>query len=440
MTENISCIILAAGKGTRMKSNMPKVMHLLAGQPIIKHIINTAEQMGAQDIVTVIAPGMDTVANAVEPHKTAIQYEQLGTGHAVKSALPQLSSDDGYTLILLGDVPLITPPTLGALIEAATETGLSVLGTDMPNPTGYGRLVTDGIFVNEIVEDRDCSPEQREITLVNSGCFCVATKHLAKFLDEIQNNNAQGEFYLTDIVSVAAQHDVQCVFLVAPNHEVMGINSRSQLAEAEAELQNYLRALAMHNGATLRDPMTTYFSVDTILGQDVVIEPGVVFGPEVVVGNNVTIHAYSYLEGVKIDDDVSVGPFARVRPGSHIESGASLGNFAELNRSTLKSGAKSKHMSYLGDATIGSNSNIGAGTVIANYDGFNKPKTVLNENVFVGSNSTLVAPLTVNSGAYIAAGSTITNDVPADALAIGRARTSISDGWAKNFRETNKKG
>lgn len=423
-----------------MKSNMPKVMHLLAGQPIISHIINTAEQMGASDIITVIAPDMDIVAKTVAPHKTAVQTQQLGTGDAVKSALPHLSSPDGYTLILLGDVPLITPPTLGALIEAAKETGLSVLGTDMPNPMGYGRLITDGIFVTQIVEDRDCTPEQREITLINSGCFCVKTSLLGQFLSEIDNNNAQGEYYLTDIVAIAAKHDVQCVFLVAPNHEVMGINSRTQLAEAEAELQNYLRALAMHNGATLRDPMTTYFSIDTQLGTDVVVEPGVIFGPDVKVGNNVTIHAYSYLEGVTIEDNVSVGPFARIRTGSYIESGAALGNFAELNRSTLKSGAKSKHMSYLGDATIGCNSNIGAGTVIANYDGFNKPKTMLHDNVFIGSNSTLVAPLTVNTGAYVAAGSTITDDVQQDSLAIGRARTTTIDGWAKNFRETNKKG
>lgn len=440
MTENISCIILAAGKGTRMKSSLPKVMHPLAGWPLIRHVVKTTEALGANEIITVIAPGMDSVAAEVSPHKTAVQTTQNGTADAAKAALPHMANKSGYTLILLGDVPLITPPTLGALIEAAHETGLSVLGTDLPDPTGYGRLITEGIIVNKIVEERDCTPDEREVTLVNSGCFCVKTEYLEKFLNQIGNSNAQNEYYLTDIVEVAAQNNVQCVFLVAPNHEVMGINSRSQLAEAESELQNYLRALAMHNGATLQDPMTTYFSVDTKLGQDVTIEPGVYFGAGVQIGDNVTIHAYSYLEGVTVENNAEIGPFARIRTGSHMGEGASLGNFAELNRSTLKSGAKSKHLSYLGDATIGEKSNIGAGTVIANYDGINKSKTNLESGVFIGSNSTLIAPLHVGTGAYIAAASAITDDVPANALAIARSRTTLRENWADEHRKTPKKG
>lgn len=438
MTE-LTCIILAAGKGTRMKSDKPKVMAQLAGWPLVRHVVATCEKLGPKSIVTVIAEGMDDVAATVAPHKTAIQKNQLGTGDAVKSALPAIEGAKGHVLILLGDVPLVSAETLQALQEAAGETGLAVLAMRAANPTGYGRLVTDDNYVTSIVEERDCTAEQKSIDLVNSGIFCVSADRLAGWLGALTPDNAQKEYYLTDIVGIAAREGVACEYIEAPEHELMGINSRSQLAEAEGELQNYMRARAMFEGATLIDPMTVYFSPDTKLGRDVTVEPGVFFGPGVTVGDNVTILAYSHLEGVTIEAGASIGPFARIRPKSHIGAKATVGNFVEVNRSTLKAGAKSKHMSYLGDAVIGEKANIGAGTVIANYDGFNKQETTIGAGTFIGSNSTLVAPLAVGTGAYVGAGSTVTTTVPDDALAVARARSVVRDGWAKTYREKNQK-
>lgn len=432
---DLHCIILAAGKGTRMKSDKPKVMALLGGLPLVRHVVNTCEKLNAKTIVTVLADGMDVVAKTVAPHPTVIQKQQLGTGDAAKAALPALKGTKGHVMILLGDVPMVSAETLEALHEAASETGLAVLGMHAHNPRGYGRLViNDDGFVSAIVEDRDCTPEQAEISLVNSGCFCVAADKLEGYLNALQSNNSQKEYYLTDIVAIAAASGVECDYVEAPEHELMGINSRSQLAEAEGELQNRLRAQAMFDGATLIDPMTVYFSLDTKLGRDVVIEPNVFFGPGVTLADNVTIHSFSHLEGVTVEEGASIGPFARIRPHSHIGAKATIGNFVEVNRATVKTGAKSKHMSYLGDAVVGEKANIGAGTVIANYDGFNKQETVIGKNVFIGSNSTLVAPLTVADGAFIAAGSTITADVPNDALAVARARTVLRDGWANEYR------
>ncbi|MBU6235691.1 MAG: bifunctional UDP-N-acetylglucosamine diphosphorylase/glucosamine-1-phosphate N-acetyltransferase GlmU [Alphaproteobacteria bacterium] len=430
----LHCIILAAGKGTRMKSDKPKVMAQLAGQPLITHVLNTCIELAPKSITTIIADGMDDVAAAVAPHKTAIQKQQLGTGDAAKAALPALKGAKGHVMVLLGDVPLISSDTLAALHEAATENGLAVLAVHLPDPTGYGRLVTDDNYVTAIVEDRDCTPEQKQITLVNAGCFCIAADKFEKWIGAIKPDNAQKEFYLTDIVKIAADDGVRCEYVEGAEHELRGINSKSQLAEAEGELQNFLRAKAMFDGATLVDPMTVYFSMDTQLGRDVIVEPNVFFGPGVKVADNVTIHAFSHLEGVTIEEGASIGPFARIRPKSHIGRKVTIGNFCEVNRATLKEGAKSKHLSYLGDATIGEKANIGAGTVIANYDGFHKQDTTIGKGVFVGSNSTLVAPVTVGDGAYVGAGSTVTMDVPADALAVARSRNVVRDGWASTYR------
>lgn len=431
---DLHCIILAAGKGTRMKSDKPKAMAQLANQPLIKHVLDTCIELAPKTIITVIAEGMDDVVKVVSPHPTAIQKQQLGTADAVKAALPALNGVSGHIMVLLSDVPLVSAGTLRALHEAAKDTGLAVLAMDLPDPTGYGRVITEDNYVSAIVEDRDCTPEQAETNLVNAGIFCIDAKKAAGWINAIGTDNAQKEYYLTDIVKIATSQGVRCEYVVGDEHELRGINSRSQLAEAEGELQNFLRAKAMHEGATLIDPMATYFSMDTKLGRDTVIEPGVFFGPGVTIGDNVTIHAFSYLEGVTVEDGASIGPFARIRPKSHIGAGATVGNFCEVNRSTLQKGAKSKHLSYLGDADIGEKANIGAGTVIANYDGFDKQETRIGKGVFIGSNSTLVAPMNVGDGAYVGAGSTVTMDVPQDSLLLGRSRSVLRDGWAAEYR------
>ncbi|MCB1537365.1 MAG: bifunctional UDP-N-acetylglucosamine diphosphorylase/glucosamine-1-phosphate N-acetyltransferase GlmU [Rhodospirillales bacterium] len=439
-SRDLSCIILAAGKGTRMKSDRPKVMHALAGWPLIRHVVATCESLGAGKIVTVIAPpdtnpGMDDVAACVAPHPTAIQKAQMGTGDAARAALPALKGAKGHVLILLGDVPLVTPETLRALWTAGQKTGLAVLAMRMQNPPAYGRLILDADdCVTAIVEERDCTPEQRAIELVNAGAFCVAADRLESWLAALETDNDQGEYYLTDIVAIAARQSVRCAYVTGAPDELMGINSRAQLADAEHEIQSLLRARAMAGGATLIDPLTVWFAADTRIGRDVTIEPGVFFGPGVSIADNVTIHAFTHIEGATIGANAAIGPFARIRPKSSVGEKATIGNFVEVNRAHVKPGAKSKHVSYLGDAVIGEKANIGAGTIIANYDGFDKQETVIGAGVFIGSNSTLVAPLTVGEGAYVAAGSAITTDVPAQALAVARARSVVRDGWATEYR------
>jgi bifunctional UDP-N-acetylglucosamine pyrophosphorylase/glucosamine-1-phosphate N-acetyltransferase len=430
----LSCIILAAGKGTRMKSARPKVMNTLAGWPLISHVIKTCEALKADTIVTVIASDMDDVATAVAPHSIAIQKQQLGTGDAAKAALPALKGKQGHVLILLGDVPMVSSVTLKKLWNAGKKTGLAVLTMRAKNPRGYGRIITQGDFVSAIVEQSDCTSKEEKINLVNAGCFCVAADKIAPWLNAISNKNKQKEFYLTDIIEVATKQKIKCAYVEAPESELQGINSRAQLAAAEYSMQQTLRNAAMDNGATLIDPATVYFSADTVLGRDVVVEPNVFFGPKVTIADDVTIHAFTHIEGASIDKGASIGPFARIRPKSKIGEKATIGNFVEVNRAVVKAGAKSKHVSYLGDAVIGAKTNIGAGTVIANYDGFDKQDTIIGDRVFIGSNSTLIAPLTIGNGAYIAAASAITTSVPDNALAVARTREVLRDGWADEYR------
>lgn len=435
-----ACIILAAGKGTRMHSDTPKVMHKIAGFPLITHVLRAAELAGCDKIIPVIAPAMNDVAAVTAPHACAIQAEQKGTGHAATCAHALLKDHTGPVLILLGDAPLIQPDTLSALIDRGRQSGLAVLGFHADDPSGYGRLVMDeDTHVSAIVEDRDCTPAQKDITVCNSGAFCVDGRSLFRWLSQIKDDNDQGEIYLTDLVAIAAKDNVSCALTLCEESEAFGINSRYQLAQAEEHMQYHLRHQAMNEGATLIAPHTIFLSADTSLGQDIVIEPNVFFGPGVVIEDNVTLHANSYLEGCIIRDGASVGPFARVRPQSDIGESANIGNFCEVNRSTLQAGAKCKHLSYLGDATIQERANIGAGTVIANYDGVNKLKTKIGAASFIGSNSTLIAPTTIGDGAYIAAGSTITGDVPNDALGVSRAKPRILEDWATKRRQRQKK-
>ena len=432
----LSCIILGAGKGTRMKSDKPKVMMPLAGWPMIKHLINTCEKLNASKIVTVIAPGMDDVTATVAPHATAVQEQQLGTGDAAKAGAKSLGNNaDEYILVLLGDVPLIGADRLQSLVDAAQATGLSVMAMRPRTTRGYGRLVTDeNGFVTRIVEHADCTAEEKNITLVNGGNFCIRADKLLPWLNALKSNNAQNEFYMTDIIPIAAADGVSCTAIEVPEDEIRGMNTRAHLVKAESILQTQLRKNALDSGVGMVDPETVYLQMDTIIGADTIIEPNVVFGPGVTVGSGVHVYAFSHIEGASIADNAEIGPFARIRPKSSIGEGATIGNFVEVNRSNVGAKTKSKHVSYLGDATIGEKSNIGAGTIIANYDGFEKQETSIGNGVFIGSNSTIVAPIKIEDGSYVGAGSAITTDVPENALAVARARSIIRDGWATMFR------
>jgi bifunctional UDP-N-acetylglucosamine pyrophosphorylase/glucosamine-1-phosphate N-acetyltransferase len=429
-----SAIILGAGKGTRMKSSMPKVMHKIAGRMMIDHVIHTCKMADISDITVVIAPEMDDLKTAIAPIKTVIQKDQLGTGDAVKVARDIFKNSTGYVYILYGDAPFISPESLLKLSQSAAQTGLAILGFEAKNPKGYGRLIVKDNYIREIVEEKDCNFTQKQITLCNAGTYCVDVTKLFGWLDKLSNHNAQGEYYLTDIVSIAAQAGVQCGFTVAKESEVMGINSREQLAKAERTLQKRLRTNAMDQGVTLIDPRTTYLSMDTEFGQDIIIEPNVFIGENVKIGSNTKIYAFSHIEGATIGTHSEIGPFARIRPTSSIGNHVSIGNFIEVNRSHFADGSKSKHVSYIGDATIGEKSNIGAGTVIANYDGFNKHNTTIEKNSFIGSNSTIVAPVTIGHGAIVGAGSTITQNINPDALVVAREKEIIREGWAEHYR------
>lgn len=433
----LAIVILAAGKGTRMKSDLPKVMHKIAGRPMINWLIEVAEGMSPEKIIVVTAEGMDDVKAVIAPHQVAIQKEQRGTGDAVKAALPYLKGFEGKVLVLLGDEPFLDREVLEEMIG---WNGLSVMAVRPLSPKGLGRMIAheDGTL-DRIVEEKDATAEQKEIRLCNAGNFCIPSSHLDKWLSQLDSNNSQNEFYLTDVPRIA-EKDGYLTYVVETDVQwVWGINTRNELAEHERMAQVNLRDKAMANGATLIDPNTVTLGYDTVIGQDVVIEPNVVFGPGVVVGNNVIIHAFTHLEDVVIEKGASIGPFARIRGGATISEGAKIGNFVEVKKSTIGAGAKANHLAYIGDATVGAKSNIGAGTITCNYDGFHKHKTTIGAGVFVGSNSTLVAPITLQDGSFIAAGSVVTEDVPKDSLLLSRPEAIIKDGWAVYYRERKKK-
>jgi bifunctional UDP-N-acetylglucosamine pyrophosphorylase/glucosamine-1-phosphate N-acetyltransferase len=435
-TSPLAFIILAAGKGTRMKSSKPKVLHEIANTPMIRHIIEQAEALDPEQIVTVVAPDMDDVSATVAPHSTAIQHQQNGTGDAVKAAKDTLKDFDGQIIIMIGDTPLITAETLQNLRDAASKTGLSVLGMECDDPSGYGRLITDeNNFVTEIVEHKDCEEDQRAITLCNAGHFCADAKLLWDCLDELKSNNAQGEYYLTDIVALAAQKGKKCSLTVTSEEEAMGVNSRAQLAETEFLMQHRLREQALDNGVTMIDPDSVFLSLDTVFGQDVRLEPNIYIGPKVSIGTGSTIYAYSHIVETVIGEHVEIGPFARLRGQARIDNKAAIGNFVEVKKSHFQEGAKAKHLAYLGDAEIGKKTNISAGVITVNYDGFDKHKTTIGAGVMVGCDTTLVAPVSIGDGAYIAAGSTITTNVTADSLAVARNRPIIREGWAASYRK-----
>lgn len=428
-------IVLAAGMGTRMRSTRPKVLHAVAGRPLVGHVVAALAAAGVERPVVVIGPDMDNVARAVAPCPTVVQTERKGTGHAALQARAVIGEAAGTVLILVGDAPLITPQTLQTLLAARTDAGVAVLGFRPADATGFGRLVTDAAGqVLRIVEHKDATDAEHAIGLCNSGILAVDGARLFGWLDRLTPNNAQSEYYLTDIVALARADDCPVTLAEASETEVMGINSRADLARVEAMAQDRLRRAAMAGGATLQDPTTTYFCWDTKLGQDVTIGPNVVFGPGVEVADDVEIRAFSHIEGAKIASGAIIGPFARLRPGADVGPTAHVGNFVEIKNARLDAGAKANHLTYIGDADIGAAANIGAGTITCNYDGFTKARTVIGAGAFIGSNSALVAPVTIGAGAIIGAGSTIARDVAADALAVERADHVEKTGWAARFR------
>lgn len=435
-TEPLAIVILAAGKGTRMKSALPKVMHKIAGRPMLGWLLELAQGLSPEKIIVVTAPGMDDVAAAAAPHAIAIQEKQLGTGDAARAALPHLKDFKGKVLVLLGDEPFLDK---GALEEMITWDGLSVMAVRPLSAKGLGRLIIheDGTL-DRIVEEKDATEEQKEIRLCNAGNFCIPAQHFSKWLSQLSDNNAQKEFYLTDVPKIAERDGFLTYVVETDVQWVWGINTRAELAEHERMAQTMLRDRAMANGATLSDPNTIYLSHDTVLGADVIVEQNVVFGPKVTVADNAVIHAFSHLEDVTIGAGAHVGPFARIRGGTTLGENVKIGNFVELKKSTLGAGAKVSHLSYIGDSSVGAKSNIGAGTITCNYDGFDKHKTTIGAGVFVGSNSTLVAPIELGDGAFVAAGSVVTHDVPKDSLILARARSVLKEGWATLYRNRHK--
>ena len=430
--------VLAAGQGTRMKSALPKVLHPLAGAPMVTHVLRAATEAGATRCSAVIPPdaaGFDRLKTPVET-RLFVQKERLGTAHAVLAARDALEGETAPVLVIFGDTPLVTPQSLRRL-AGAIEGGakLAVAGFRARDPKGYGRLVSapDGGFL-AIREEKDANEEERRIDLCNSGIMAFDGKVLLGLLDRIGNNNKAGEYYLTDAVELARADGLRVACEIVGEDEVRGVNTRAQLAEAEAILQGRLRARAMEGGATLIAPGTVTFSYDTVIGQDVLIEPNVFFGLGVTVGDNVTIRAFCHFEATAIEEGATVGPFARMRPGARIGPNAHIGNFVEIKNSHIKPGAKVNHLSYIGDAEVGEKANIGAGAITCNYDGHKKHKTVIGAGAFIGSNSSLVAPVRIGDGAYLGSGSVISRDVPNDALAVTRAPLVTREGWAAHQR------
>lgn len=436
---DIAVIVLAAGKGTRMKSSLPKALHRAAGRSLLGHVLHAARALEPREAVVVVGPDMEAVsreAQRVFPDaRRAVQVERLGTGHAVSMARDALRDFSGTVLVLYGDVPLITAESLRQLAGLAGA-GMAVLGFETANPEGYGRLLQDAAgHVVKIREELDASPRERAIRLCNSGIIAIGAALLWSLLPKLRNANAKGEYYLTDLVELAAAAGAPCRLATCAEREVAGVNDRGQLAGIERTLQQAYRRRHMLNGATLVAPETVFFSADTAIGQDVVIEPNVVFGPGVEIGNGVEILAFSHIEGARVAAGARIGPYARLRPGADIGEGAHIGNFVEVKKAVIGRGVKANHLTYIGDARVGAKTNIGAGTITCNYDGHGKHLTDIGENVFVGSNTALVAPVSVGDGATIAAGSVITRDVPADALAMTRAALDLREGWARRYRE-----
>ncbi|MGD8325391.1 MAG: bifunctional UDP-N-acetylglucosamine diphosphorylase/glucosamine-1-phosphate N-acetyltransferase GlmU [Sphingomonadales bacterium] len=435
----LAAIILAAGKGTRMKSKRHKVLHPIGGQPMLDHLFQTLSALKVQSTTLVVG----ALKEQLEPYKAHAelveQSPQLGTGHAVQQAWESLKEFNGIVLVLYGDVPLIRAETLFALVSSLENAGddcaLSVLGFRAKDPARYGRMIVEDDALLAIREWKDATSSERAIDLCNSGIMAVRAPLLFELLSQVKNENAAQEYYLTDIVGLADQKGLKAVYTEADEEEVAGVNSRVDLAQLERMFQTRRRQQAMEAGVTLIDPETVHFSHDTALSNDVIVEPNVVFGPKVRVEDGVVIKAFSHLEGCIVKSGASVGPFARLRPGANVGEGAKVGNFVELKNAELNAGAKVSHLTYLGDAVVGENANIGAGTISCNYDGYFKYQTEIGAGAFIGSNSALVAPVKIGDGAIVGAGSVVTRDVEKDDLVVARGKQRSITGWAKAFRD-----
>ena len=441
-------VVLAAGEGTRMRSARPKVLHAIAGRSLLAHVLYALRTAGGTRVAVVIGPdhqeaGAEAI-RIVPDADVVVQKERRGTAHALLTAKAAIARGADDILVVFGDTPLIRPQTLARLRSALADgAAVAVLGFRPADPTGYGRLVLNGAELAAIREEADASPAERAIGLCNAGLMGLDGSKALALVERIGNANAKGEFYLSDAVAIARQMGLKTVALEVEEDDVRGINTKAQLAEAEAVAQQRLRKAALDAGVTMVAPETVYLSADTKLGRDVVIEPHVVFGPGVVVEDDAVIHAFSHLAGAHVGKGALVGPFARLRPGTRLGEGARIGNFVEVKEAVIEAGAKANHLTYIGDARVGANANVGAGTITCNYDGAAKHRTEIGKGAFIGSNSALVAPVKIGDGAYIGSGSVITGDVPADALALGRARQVVKEGWASRLRamkSTGKKG
>lgn len=441
----LATIILAAGKGTRMKSDLHKVLHPIAGRPMLDHLMASAEELRPAHTVVVVGAGSDQLERALDGRAaTCLQEPQLGTGHAVQQAQAALADFSGDVLILYGDVPFVRAATMQKMLDrlhADDAPAVVVLGFEPEDALQYGRVIADKQGrITRMVEYKDATDEERACRLCNSGLMAAKAADMFDLLARVGNNNAQGEYYLVDVVNVAnADGRHSAVVTTDDPGEVAGINSRAELADAERQWQELRRADAMADGVSLKAPETVFFSWDTQMGRDVTIEPNVVFGPGVTVADHATIRAFSHLEGATVGEHASVGPYARLRPGAVLEEGAKVGNFVEIKNAVLGKGAKASHLTYLGDATIGADANIGAGTITCNYDGYFKHKTTIGARAFIGSNSALIAPVNIGDDAIVAAGSAVSRDVAAGELRMVRAEQLIKPGWADQFHDTMKK-
>ena len=438
----IAAVILAAGKGTRMKSSRHKVLHPIAGRPMIEHLLASLAELAPERTVVVVGDGREQLEKQLAGRaELVVQEPQLGTGHAVQQAEGALKGFEGDVLVLYADVPFVRAATMRAMIERLHVKGdpadVAVLGFEPADTLEYGRVIANGGRISWMVEHKDASEDERRCRLCNSGLMAAPAKVLFGLLTQVGNDNAQGEYYLPDIVNVAIKQGGHAAVITTDDpDEVAGINSRAELASAEARWQHARRLRAMADGATLVAPETVFFAWDTALGRDVTIEPNVVFGPGAAVADGATIHAFSHIEGAEIGEGVSVGPFARLRPGARLGNGSKVGNFVEVKNTELGEGAKANHLTYLGDATVGAGANIGAGTITCNYDGYFKHRTIIGERAFIGSNSALIAPVTIGADAIVAAGSAVSRDVAPGELRMVRAEQLVKPGWADRFRDT----
>jgi bifunctional UDP-N-acetylglucosamine pyrophosphorylase/glucosamine-1-phosphate N-acetyltransferase len=440
-TRPFAAVILAAGKGTRMKSDVHKVLHPIAGRAMLDHLLGVLEGLGPARKIVVLGSGREQVEGLVQARggEVVLQVEQLGTGHAVQQSEAVLGAFEGDVLILYGDTPLVEAETMAHMLDrlnGADRPAAVVVGFRPDDPAAYGRILArDDGTIDKMVEYKDATPEERAVNLCNSGLMAVRARDLFALLAKVGNDNAAGEYYLPDIVMQAAAEGMRSVVIEAAPWEMAGVNSRAELALVEAEWQRRRRLKAMADGVTLVAPDTVWFAHDTEVGRDCVIEPNVVFGPGVRIADGVCIRAFSHIEGAVIATGAEIGPYARLRPGSEIGEKAKVGNFVEVKKARLGRGAKANHLSYIGDADVGAAANIGAGTITCNYDGFFKYATKIGEGAFIGSNTALVAPVNVGAGAIVGAGSVVTRDVAADALAVARGKQEERPGWAARFRD-----